>query len=698
MVDRIGKQLGNYTLTQFLGKGGFAEVYLGRHVYLNTNAAIKVLHMQLASGEQENFLKEARLIASLVHRNIVRVLDFGVDDGTPFLVMDYAPNGTLRQIHPRGTILPLLTVVIYAQQIAEGLHYAHKKKLIHRDVKPENLLVGANDEILLSDFGTALVVETIHNQSLVEMSGTVTYMAPEQIQGKPRLASDQYGLAVVIYEWLTGGPPFRGSFTELFTQHMFTTPLPLREKSPNVPLDVEKVILMALSKDPDKRFGSVKAFANALEQATFSARPPSVPLPQPPAAATGEKTEPLPPYGLDGSDTSSDKREVVSEPIRKEPVVSEPLSGGGVITLVPSSSVLSTQASTLPVRKRRISRRAALFGLTGLGVVGAATGGYLLWPRNWLNTGRQTSSPTPTISSPNQATSQPLYTYVGHKGAVNAVAWSPDGIHIISGSTDHTAQVWSTAGGSSVFNYDDGDIIHAVTWSPDGHYFAFGGSSREIPVYDANTSKQIYLYSRHFATVYAVAFSPDSQHIASGDANPTVRVWMPTNGSSLPVYRGHSRTIQGVAWSPNSKYIASASGDRTVHVWEASSGKRLFIYRGHTGELRAVTWSPDGTRIASAGLDGTIQVYSATNGKFIMSANDPSGTVFDVMWSPNGKYIASANKNGTVRIWDAATLNLLSTYRPGNTLPVYTVRWSPDSKYFASGGADSIVRVWQTLP
>ena len=101
MADRVGQQLGNYVLTQFLGKGGFAEVYLGKHVYLNTNAAIKALHVQLASSEQESFLKEARLIASLVHPNIVRVLDFGVQDGTPFLVMDYAPNGTLRQIHPR---------------------------------------------------------------------------------------------------------------------------------------------------------------------------------------------------------------------------------------------------------------------------------------------------------------------------------------------------------------------------------------------------------------------------------------------------------------------------------------------------------------------------------------------------------------------------------------------------------------------
>src|SRR5579863_7682984 len=151
MADRVGQQLGNYRLDRLLGQGGFAEVYLGEHIYLGTLAAIKVLRTELDSDEIEHFHAEARTIARLVHPHIVRVLEFGVDNSTPFLVVDYAPNGTLRKHHARGVPLPLATVVDYIRQIADALQYAHEQKVIHRDVKPENTLLGRRNEVLVSD-------------------------------------------------------------------------------------------------------------------------------------------------------------------------------------------------------------------------------------------------------------------------------------------------------------------------------------------------------------------------------------------------------------------------------------------------------------------------------------------------------------------------------------------------------------------
>ena len=269
MADRVGQQLGNYRLVRWLGKGGFAEVYLGEHVYLKVPAAIKVLQMKVVTQEDlEGFLKEAQTIAQLVHPHIVRVLEFGLDGETPFLVMDYATGGTLRQRHPKGTQLPMATIVAYVKQVADALHYAHTEKLIHRDLKPENMLLGRRNEVLLSDFGIAIVAQSSHVQSTQEVVGTITYMSPEQIQGKPRPASDQYSLGVVVYEWLSGKRPFHGSFTELCTQHMFAPPPPLHEIIPTIPPAVEQVVMTALAKDPKQRFGSVLAFATALEQAS----------------------------------------------------------------------------------------------------------------------------------------------------------------------------------------------------------------------------------------------------------------------------------------------------------------------------------------------------------------------------------------------------------------------------------------------
>jgi serine/threonine protein kinase len=268
MDNLVGRQVGNYRLVQLLGSGGFADVYLGKQVFLDSPAAIKLLHTNLAHGDIEGFRSEARTLVRLIHPNIIRVLDFGLEGSTPFIVMDYAPNGTLRQRYQRGIQLPLVKVVEYVKQVASALQYAHDEKIIHRDIKPENMLLGRQNEILLSDFGIAIVAHTTRTQFTQEMTGTIAYMAPEQIQAHPRPASDQYSLAVVAYEWLSGSFPFTGSFTEIAAKHMMVAPPPLREKVPTLSPDVERVILIALAKEPTQRFSSIRAFATALEQAS----------------------------------------------------------------------------------------------------------------------------------------------------------------------------------------------------------------------------------------------------------------------------------------------------------------------------------------------------------------------------------------------------------------------------------------------
>src|SRR5712691_4653196 len=268
MNDRVGQQFGNYRLVSLLGQGGYAEVYLGQHVRLNQQAAIKVLHTYLTGSEAEHFQQEAQTIATLVHPAIVRVFDYDVREGVPFLVMDYAPHGSLRRRYPKGNLVPLPQSVSCVKQVADALQYAHEQKFIHRDVKPENMLVGRHQEVLLSDFGIATVAHSTASQSAQTTVGTIPYMAPEQIEGHPRPASDQYALAVVVYEWLCGECPFEGSFTEVMVKHLSMPPPLLRERVPTIPAEVEQVVLRALAKEPKARFASVAAFAEALEQAS----------------------------------------------------------------------------------------------------------------------------------------------------------------------------------------------------------------------------------------------------------------------------------------------------------------------------------------------------------------------------------------------------------------------------------------------
>src|SRR5260370_27914009 len=267
MADRVGQQLGNYRLLRLIGRGSIAEVYVGEHLHLNTQAAIKVLHAHLTSEASEQLRTEARTMARLVHHHIVRTLDFDVEDGIPFLIMEYAPNGTLRERHPKGTRVPLDAIVSYVRPVAEALHYIHQQKLIHRDVKPESMLLGHNNEVLLTEFNSAIIVQSTRSQPILEAAGTVAYMAPEQLRGKPRPASDQYALGVVVYEWLSGEPPFSGSIRETANQHLSVPPPPLHTRIPTISSALEHVVLKALAKDPQQRFEHVQAFALALEEA-----------------------------------------------------------------------------------------------------------------------------------------------------------------------------------------------------------------------------------------------------------------------------------------------------------------------------------------------------------------------------------------------------------------------------------------------
>jgi serine/threonine protein kinase len=315
--------------------------------------------------------------------------------------MDYAPNGTLRKLHPRGTKLLLSLILTYVKQIADALQHAHDQRLIHRDIKPENMLVGQDNELLLSDFGIATIAQSSRYQGTQDMAGTITYMAPEQVQGKPRPASDQYALGIVVYEWLSGERPFHGSFAEIATQHVLTPPPSLREKMPELSPGVEQVVMTALTKDPKARFATIHAFTNALEQAhlaeqALSSAPTILATPTKPASTTQSAPEAAPASPLSA----------VSSPPPPQPMVVSP----------PQGTVL----------------------LTYRGHSGSAD--VVAWSPD--GTRIASASSDSIVQVWNAADGSHVYTYRGHSNYVNAVAWSLDGTRIASASFDKTVQVW----------------------------------------------------------------------------------------------------------------------------------------------------------------------------------------------------------------------------------------------------------------
>jgi Protein kinase domain len=265
MDNLIGEQYGNYRLTKKLGEGGFGYVYLAENIHTHHLVAIKLPNERIPPGAEEMFFEEARTISQFAHPHIARLLDFGVKDNVPYLVIEYAEQGSLRDRHPRGTYVDLTTVIAYVKQLTEALKYAHSRRITHRDIKPENFLMRSRDEILLSDFGIAIDSYTWRHTPQ-NAAGSVYYIAPEQVRGKAESASDQYSLAITVYEWLCGTVPFKGTRDEIERQHKNDPPPPLHSYISIAP-SVEKVILKALAKEPEQRFGSIQEFAQALEQA-----------------------------------------------------------------------------------------------------------------------------------------------------------------------------------------------------------------------------------------------------------------------------------------------------------------------------------------------------------------------------------------------------------------------------------------------
>ncbi len=269
-ADYTDKRIGNYRLLQQLARGGQSTVYLGEHIHLYTRVAVKVLHTHLSAQGVQHFLDEARTIARLKHPNIVRVLDCSVEDGVPYIVMDYMPRGTLRNLFAPGAQIQIWIIVVYIQQLARALDYAHRHGVIHLDIKPENILLGENNTVLLSDFGIARRIGDHTHRAKEIVAGTLSYAAPEQLAGKPVEASDQYALAIIVWELLIGStsPGEKNSHTR--GEYPNDAVRLMRKKNSSIPRKIQNVILQALAAQPENRYPNVQAFADALEKASLT--------------------------------------------------------------------------------------------------------------------------------------------------------------------------------------------------------------------------------------------------------------------------------------------------------------------------------------------------------------------------------------------------------------------------------------------
>jgi WD40 repeat protein/tetratricopeptide (TPR) repeat protein len=717
-----------YEILDEVARGGMGVVYRARQTGLNRVVALKMILAGGHAGDPERirFRAEAEAVARLQHPNIVQVYEVGEHQGLPYFSLEFCPGGSLEQ-RLAGTPLAAREAAGLVAALARAVHAAHTAGVIHRDLKPANVLLGADSTPKVTDFGLAKRLDGAAGQTAAgAIVGTPSYMAPEQAGGRGNLvgpAADVYGLGAVLYECLTGRPPFR-AVTPLDTvlQVLSQEPVPPSRFQPKLPCDLETICLKCLQKEPRKRYSTAHELSADLERfldgQPVRARPVTGPerawkwARRRLAVAALAAVLVLATFGLLGgalwytaqaekhAQNEKGFREIADEKrgeadrqtraavaARRDADIQKGVAQQRAKDL--REALTKTEKAEQQIREDA-GRLAILGGQAADGAFESARPDEAkrflnMIPaefRGWEWHYRQRHF---------QGSYLTLYP---DAGPVSSVAFSPDGLRLASGSllNNDTVKLWDTRSGQHVLTLHAG-MVSSVAFSPDGQLLASASRGNPVLLWDTRSGQMVRALRGHTEEVMRVAFSPDGQQLASPSQDKSVKLWNTRTGQEVLTLRGHTDQVWSVAFSPDGQRLASASIDNTVRLWDSRTGREVLTLRGQP-VISSVAFSPDGLRLAAGTWDNTVKLWDTRRGQEVLTLRGHTGGgVTSVTFSPDGQRLASGGGDNTVKLWDARSGQELLTLR-GHTGGVSSVAFSPDGQRLASGGEDNTVKFW----
>jgi WD40 repeat protein len=751
--EPTARRFADYELLSEIARGGMGVIHKARQISLNRLVALKMIATaQLASDSDiARFHVEAEAAAGLDHPNIVPIYEVGVHDGQHYFSMKLVESGSLAKQVPRMLEDPRAAARIMLS-VARAVHAAHQHGVLHRDLKPSNILVDSHGEPLVSDFGLAKRAECDSQltQSGVAI-GTPSYMAPEQASGihPVTTAVDVYGLGAVLYELLTGRPPFKAA-SAVATMRELAEKEPQRPRTINrqVNRDLETIALKALEKSPAKRFGSAEAFGDDLSRwlagEPIEARRVTMPeralkwaRRRPTIAALCGLIVLVASLGFAGvlwqwqnaliNAALANAKELEANGARQDAerqrdkirTTNEQL-GDALERLRRTAYVANVNWAHRELEDANVGRALALLDaeqpsspdstdLRGFEwyylrrlcrgdhrVLAGHAEALTSLSYNRAGSRLVAGSRDGTVSVWDPSTGKLLHMLTGHTDQVLGVALSQDGTRIASASRDRTVKVWDARTGNEALTFrGHTESVRCVAFTPVGHDVASGGFDKVIKIWDADTGLEREELLGHKNVILGLAFSPDGSQLASASLDETARLWDLASGGCREL-RGHKISVEGVAFNPNGSRLATASRDGTVKVWNVHSGLEALALHGHKSYVHAVAFSHDGRTLASAGFDRIIRTWDSNTGQELVSLRGHLDAICALQFSPNDLQIASASNDHTVCIWDA-THRQGALVLKGHTGPVWGLAFSPDGSRLASASVDRTLRIWDPI-
>ncbi len=691
MANLIGQSLGQYQIIALLGKGGMSTVYRARQASINRDVAIKVIRPDLAETEDfiKRFEREGQTIASLSHPHILKVFDYGKTESLVYLVMEMMTGGSLNDLIQEGP-MPTDMINRMLEQIGSALDYAHLRGVVHRDLKPQNVLLDENQNGLLTDFGIAKLMKETTSLTHSGMAlGTPAYMAPEQWRGEAVDArTDIYALGVILFEMLTGQLPFVGDTPySMMHMHVFQTPPPIRSLKPDVTPGIEQVIDKALAKDRDQRFQTAVDMANSFRIAAAGGSPlPSRPTrPVSPEADFIDRTIPQSEAPVVSPSTTASH----SSPPPSFPP-SDPLTYQSMPP-VQAPNVQRSQISRTWTRAVGAQNRPALIGF-GIGALGALIllimlAVVLLFLSMRNGSGDPVSQtqtavallPTHPPVTATQPTFQPSITLYPSVAPTFAPPTNTPNDVLTAAALTKNANVAPS---------QPPTLVPTLTPIPPSNT-ALPATSTPRPA----TSTPVPITSTPIILTTPTSSVPTPAGGSTGkiafvsQRNGTTEVWLvdvatkqqkqlTTGGAGLP------------AWSPDGQTItfdSDRSGNKEIWGMKADgSGLRDLTNASNADWLPS--WSPDGHQIAfTAERDGKREIYvmNADGSNQRRLTNSP-GQNWLPAWSPDGKTIAfTSERDGNMEIYLMNVDGSDQRRITNNTVVDFGSTWSPDSQQLA---------------